>query len=120
MHRSKKRRRNNAFTEELPLGENDFTFGRSQEVVLQSGLPTTMPISPQKGSKSWIKVAHWEPEDRTDYALDPPSEVSSDDLWKDSIYPDEGIVQELQAPSKRKKRSLQSVSFYEVLKLCIT
>ncbi|KAE9403584.1 hypothetical protein BT96DRAFT_990028 [Gymnopus androsaceus JB14] len=88
--------------------ENDFTFSRSQEVVVQSGLPMTMPISPQKGSKSWIKVAHWEPEDHTDYALDPPSEVSNDDLWQKSIYPDEGIVPKPQAPSKRKKRSLQS------------
>lgn len=113
MHRPKKRRRNNVYTEELPLGDNDFTFGRSQEVVLQLGLPTTMPISPQKGSKSWIKVAHWEPEDRTDYALDPASEGSNDNLWKSSIYTDkgEGIVPEPQAPSKRKKRSLQSVSF---------
>lgn len=54
-----------------------------------------------------------------DYALDTPSEAN-DNLWQNSIYQDEGIVPEPQAPSTRKKRSLQSVSFYEMMKLWIT
>ncbi|KAE9395620.1 hypothetical protein BT96DRAFT_997534 [Gymnopus androsaceus JB14] len=100
--------KNNAYTEELPLGTNNFTFGRSQEVVVKSGLPSTIPISPQKGSKSWIKVANWEPEDRTDYALDPPADISSDELWNTEIYSDERIETTEVPATKTKKKSLQS------------
>ncbi|KAE9389225.1 hypothetical protein BT96DRAFT_1003441 [Gymnopus androsaceus JB14] len=104
------RTKQNAYTEEIPLGTNDFTFGRSQEVVVNQGFTRTIPISPQKGSKSWIKVANWEPEDRLDYALDPPSDNSNEDLWNMPIYPDklEGISLQPQAKAKMKKKSLQS------------
>ncbi|KAE9394197.1 hypothetical protein BT96DRAFT_958865 [Gymnopus androsaceus JB14] len=109
MHPKKRRRTNNAYTEELPLGTNDFTFGRSQEVVVKAGLTKTVPIFPQKGSRSWIKVAYWEPEDRSDYALDLPSDEPNEDLWNKSIYPDEGTQTQAQTvQSKAKKKSLQS------------
>jgi len=115
MHAKKRRRtRNNAYTEEIPLGNNDFTFGRSQEVVVKEGFTKTVPISPQKGSRSWIKVAYWEPEDRLDYALDPTSNHSNENLWNTAVYPDEGAESQTQtdeAKPKTKKKSLQLVSW---------
>lgn len=110
MH-ARKRRRPNAYTEPIPLGNNDFIFGRSQEVIAQGRFTKTAPISPQKGSKSWIKVAYWEPEDRTDFALDPKSDHDQQEDWNSAIYPDEPAeLPSVDGKPKTKKKSLQSVS----------